>query len=60
MKTYHQQGVQLMDSNQGVDIIFGESNNYHQIGNRYLEFDITLKKSGIDFTNLSDQWKCFG
>ena len=30
--------------------IFGENNNYHQIGNAYLEFNITVRKS--DTTNF--------
>ena len=28
-----------------MDIIFRENNNYHQIGNGYSEFDITVRKS---------------
>ena len=43
-KVYHQQGANLNDSNQNVEFIFGENNNYHQIGNAYLEFDITIRK----------------
>ena len=43
-KVYHQQGANLNDSNQNVEFIFGENNNYHQIGNGYLEFDITIRK----------------
>ena len=43
-KVYHQQGANLNDSNQNVAFIFGENNNYHQIGNGYLEFDITIRK----------------
>ena len=43
-KVYHQQGANLNDSNQSVEFIFGENNNYHQIGNAYLEFDITIRK----------------
>ena len=27
-----------------IEFIFGENNNYHQIGNAYLEFDITIRK----------------
>ena len=34
----------MNDSNQNVEFIFGENNNYHQIGNAYLEFDITIRK----------------
>ena len=43
-KVYHQSGANLNNSNQSVEIIFGESNNYHQIGNAYLEFDLTIRK----------------
>ena len=43
-KVYHQQGANLNNSNQSVDFIFGENNNYNQIGNAYLEFDITVRK----------------
>ena len=32
-KVYHQQGAILNDSHQNVDFIFGENNNYHEIGN---------------------------
>ena len=48
-KIYHQQGAQLNNPNQNIDFIFGENNNYHQIGNSYLEFTITLRKNGGDF-----------
>ena len=43
-KVYHQSGANLNDSNQNVEFIFGENNNYHQIGNAYLEFDITIRR----------------
>ena len=43
-KVYHQSGANLNDSNQNVEFIFGENNNYYQIGNAYLEFDITIRK----------------
>ena len=52
-KVYHQQGANLNDSNQNVDFIFGENNNYHQIGNGYLEFDITARNTAGNFTNMS-------
>ena len=44
-KIYHQQGAQLDQSDQNIEFIFGENNNYHQIGNAYPEFDITLLKN---------------
>ena len=52
-KVYHQQGANLNDSNQNVEFIFGENNNYHQIGNAYLEFDITVRNTAGNFTNAS-------
>ena len=44
MKIYHQQRAQLNTSHQSIDLFFRENNNYHQIGNGYLDFDITLEK----------------
>ena len=52
-KVYHQQGANLNDSNQNVEFIFGENNNYHQIGIAYLEFDITVRNTAGNFTNAS-------
>ena len=42
---YYQQGAQSNQSDQNIENIFGENNNYHQIGNAYLEFDITVRKN---------------
>ena len=42
LKVYHQQGAQLNDPDQNIEFIFGENINYHQDGNAYLEFDITV------------------
>ena len=50
LKLYHQQGTQLNQPNQNFEFDFGENNNYHQIGNVYLEFDITVRKN--DTTNF--------
>ena len=52
-KVYHNQGANLNDSNQNFEFIFGENNNYHQIGNAYLDFDITVRNTAGDFTNAS-------
>ena len=52
-KVYHQSGANLNDQNQNVEFIFGENNNYHQIGNGYLEFDITVRNTAGNFTNAS-------
>ena len=49
-KIYHQQGAQLNQSDQNIEFIFGENNNYHQIGNAYLDFNITVRK--IDTTKF--------
>ena len=49
-KIYHRQGDQLNQSDQNIEFIFGENNNYHQIGNAYLEFNITVRKN--DPTNF--------
>ena len=51
-KMYHRQGDQLNQSDQNIEFIFGENNNYHQIGNAYLEFNITVRKN--DSTNFHD------
>ena len=49
-KIYHRQGDQLNQSDQNIEFLFGENNNYHQIGNAYLEFNITVRKN--DDTNF--------
>ena len=49
-KVYHQQGAQFDQPDQNIDLIFGKNNIYHQIGNGYLEFDITVRKD--DKTNF--------
>ena len=50
----HQQGANLNNPDQNVEFIFGENNNYHQIGNAYLEFDITVRDTAGPFTNASN------
>ena len=52
-KIYHGQGDQLNQSDQNIEFIFGENNNYHQIGNAYLEFNITVRKN--DTTNFHNE-----
>ena len=54
MKVYHQQGEQMNDPNQNIAFIFGENNNYHQIGNAYLDIDITVKDATAGFSNNSE------
>ena len=50
LKSYHWPGAQLNQSDQNVQIIFGENNNYHRIGKAYSELDITVRKN--DGTNF--------
>ena len=45
-KIYHRPEDQLNQSDQNIEFIFGENNNYHQIGNAYLEFNVTVRKNG--------------
>ena len=49
IKVYHQQGAQLNDPDQNIEFIFGEDNNYHQIGNSYLQFDVTVQDPTAGF-----------
>ena len=35
-EVYHQQGVNKIDPDEKVELMFGENNSYHQIGNAYL------------------------
>ena len=56
-KIYHQQGAQLNQSDQNIEFIFGENNNYHQIGNGYLEFNITVRKNDTKNFHIEDPIK---
>ena len=54
LKKYHQQGAQINQSDQNIEFIFDENNNYHQVGNSYLEFDITVRREdNANFTKNS-------
>ena len=53
LKVYHQQGAQLNQPEQHIEFIFGENNNYHQIANAYLEYDITVRNPTAVFDNNS-------
>ena len=44
LKIYHQQGAQFNQSDQNIQFNFGGNNNYHQIGNGYLDFDIKVRR----------------
>ena len=50
LKINHQQGAQLNQSDQKSEFILGKNNYYHQIGNGYLEINITVRKH--DTTNF--------
>ena len=45
-EVYLQQGAQLNQSDRIIDIFFGVNNNYPQIGNAHLEFNIPVRKNG--------------
>ena len=52
IKTYHQEGVNLKIPDQNTEFVFGESNNYQQIGNAYLHYDITVRNhANADFSD---------
>ena len=53
-KIYHHQGAQLNQSDQIIEFIFAENNNYHQIGNGYLEFIITVRKNDPKIFHIED------
>ena len=53
-KIYHRQGDPLNQSDQNIDYFFGEINNYHQIGNAYLEFNITVRKNDTTIFHNDD------
>ena len=54
IKVYDQQGAQLNDPDQNIEFIFGENNNYHQIGNSYLQFDKTIRKADNTDFNVTN------
>ena len=43
LKNYDQQGANLNNPDGNIEVLLDESNNYHQIGNEYLQYDITKK-----------------
>ena len=50
LKINRQQGAQLNQSDQNIEFIFGETNNFMQIGNAYREFNIRVRiNGGINF-----------
>ena len=44
-RIYHRRGDQLIQSDQDIEFFSGENNNYHQRGNAFLEFNITVRKN---------------
>ena len=44
MKFYNQQAANLNGSDQNIEFTFGENINYHQTGNAYLQYEITVEK----------------
>ena len=53
LRVYHQQDANLKDSDQHVEFIFGENNNYHQIGFAYLEQNIRVQNHAAAFDDNS-------
>ena len=54
LKINYQQGAKLNDRNKNFEFIFGETNNYPQIGNFYLEIDILVRDPTVDFNNNAE------
>ena len=55
LKIYYQQGANLNDLDRNLEFTFGENDNYHQIGNAYLEFHITVRDTAGAFTDASNE-----
>ena len=53
LELYHYKGANLNNPDENIEFIFGENNNYHQIGNAYLEFDITVRNPAGNFFDAS-------
>ena len=54
LKIYHQQGANINNPDQNIELIFGEINIYQQIGNAYLEFDVSVRKTAGDCIDASN------
>ena len=54
IKIYHQQGAQTKDPVQNIETFLGENINYHQIGNSYLQFDITVQDPTVIFNTNAE------
>ena len=44
LKSYHQQAANLNNSDQNIEFIFWENNDFHQIGNASLQYELTVEK----------------
>ena len=44
LKNYHQQAANSNDSDHIIEFDSGENKNYHQIGNTYLKYEMTIEK----------------
>ena len=53
IKINDQQGAQLNNPDRKIEIIFGENNTFHQLGNAYLQYDITVRKGTISVNPLN-------
>ena len=58
LEIYHQNGQEVNEENQGIKFFLGETLNYIQVGNVYLEIDIKIGKSdNINFIVAADNTK---
>ena len=55
IKKYHQHGTGVKNGNQNLIFYFGENSNYIQIGNKYLEIDIEVRKADNTIFTNADQ-----
>ena len=51
---YHQQGAELNQLDRNIEHILGKNIKYHQTGNAYLEFDITVRKKDTTILHYHD------
>ena len=51
-ENHHQQSDNLIDSDKNIDFVFGDNNNYYQIGEAFLQFELLLKINGGQFEDF--------
>ena len=51
LKFYHHQAANLNDSDQNMELKFGENNNYHGIGNPFPEYESKIRKNAAVAAN---------